>query len=151
MSAPTQPKRKKKVPPGVVDSERDAPSPSMPEAAAFLRQAARLVKYPSLIDGLTEDQRERWRIRLAVIAACVEGTRRWRKSAALPLEQQNLLSVAADWVERRPRKESVNHALDRLAPEFADQMGIVSPEGIERVRDQIVEARKQASKLRRGK
>jgi hypothetical protein len=129
-----------KVPPPI-RAERYARQqrPSKQEAVYYLRML-------SLSDALSEG----WRVRVSLIADCIEQVdgKGWRKGAALSMPQQQEIEMYALAVDLRDAGVSVKDALDATARTYA-RVHHLGADDEERMRDRIAEVRRQQHRRRR--
>ena len=115
--------------------------PSKPYAAELLRNLAR---HPKLSEYTTD---------LFLIAACIEGKdgMTWRRAPKNSFHLQTRINEAAYMIENHRGPLRVGALLDIWAARLAEKFGRTSPDDVQKLRDQIAEARKRQRKAARVK
>jgi len=109
--------------------------PTRADAAWYLRQLAAF-----------HDLSHEWRIRLHLIAECIEGTARWHKASAITPAQQIQVEMYARMVDKRNPDVSVSVALDAVARNYAAQNRIDEQQARERISEARKRLRRRAGK-----
>ena len=125
-----------KKPPRLIRSD----APSMMVAANFLRDIAKRVGQ-KVADPKTRAAD------LRLIADCIEGNVKWRKSPKHPFDVKLLINLAAYRVEHRQPGRSVDSALDVQARLLAKHLGRSSAEAEQELRSDIAQARRVRRRL----